>query len=75
MDELEADFSAFPVHGPGQSPHFACEAVGMYPHLSGKLFAVGAFLQAAGLLAPLCGSYFLLLLTRAAFALEATLNR
>jgi hypothetical protein len=42
---------------------------------SKKLFAIGAFLQAAGLLASLCGSYFPLLLTRAAFALEATLNR
>ena len=36
-----------------------------------KLFAFGAALQAAGLLAPLCGTYFPLLLTRAAFALGA----
>jgi cyanate permease len=36
-----------------------------------KFFAVGAILQAAGLLAPLCGSYFPLLLTRACYALGA----
>jgi NNP family nitrate/nitrite transporter-like MFS transporter len=36
-----------------------------------KFFAVGAVLQAAGLLAPLCGSYFPLLLTRACYALGA----
>ncbi len=36
-----------------------------------KLFAFGAILQAAGLLAPLCSSYFPLLLTRACFALGA----
>ncbi len=36
-----------------------------------KFFAFGAFLQAGGLLAPLCGTYFPLLLTRAAYALGA----
>jgi cyanate permease len=36
-----------------------------------KLFAFGALLQAAGLLAPLCSTYFPLLLARAAFALGA----
>jgi cyanate permease len=36
-----------------------------------KFFAVGAVLQAAGLLAPLCGSYVPLLLTRACYALGA----
>jgi nitrate/nitrite transporter NarK len=34
-------------------------------------FAIGALLQASGLLAPLCTSYFPLLLTRALFALGA----
>jgi cyanate permease len=36
-----------------------------------KLFAFGAILQAGGLLAPLCSSFFPLLLTRAAYALGA----
>lgn len=36
-----------------------------------KLFTFGAILQAGGLLAPLCGSYFPLLLTRACYALGA----
>lgn len=36
-----------------------------------KFFAFGAFLQAGGLLAPLCGTYLPLLLTRAAYALGA----
>jgi cyanate permease len=36
-----------------------------------KTFAVGAFLQAAGLLTPLCGDYIPLLATRACYALGA----
>jgi len=39
-----------------------------------KMFAVGAFLQAAGILAPFCDSYPLLFLTRVAFAVGTAIT-
>jgi MFS family permease len=39
-----------------------------------KIFAVGAFLQAAGILAPFCTSYPLLFLTRVAFAVGTAIT-
>jgi MFS family permease len=39
-----------------------------------KMFAVGAFLQAAGILAPFCTSYPLLFLTRVAFAVGTAIT-
>lgn len=39
-----------------------------------KRFAIGAFLQAAGIIAPLCSSYFPVLLTRVVFALGTAIT-
>jgi len=39
-----------------------------------KSFAIGAFLQAGGLLAPFCDTYFLLVLTRVCFAIGTAIT-
>lgn len=39
-----------------------------------KTFAIGAFLQAGGLLAPFCDTYFLLVLTRVCFAIGTAIT-
>jgi MFS family permease len=39
-----------------------------------KTFAVGAFFQAAGILAPFCSSYILILLTRMSFAIGTAIT-